>query len=196
MCSNLELGIFFCFFGYFIRILRVCQVFRFYCLNYNGHMLNNVLAEGMSSDLRTELCDSGDTYINDPLVELQWAEKASRKAEIHTSLLLSSDTRKLKLCREQDVIYQRFRADFPGLDVKNVRKVVHFTLPCLDHRAGLERRVDGKVARVLRRLRERQGLQLWIFAPSECERKLFGQEHCAGTSGEFGRCAPSMPVHV
>ncbi|KAF1581791.1 UNVERIFIED_CONTAM: Protein PBDC1, partial [Eudyptes robustus] len=47
-------------------------------------------------------------------------EKAFKKAEIHTNLLLSSDTKHLKLCKEQDQIYEQFRKDFPNLDVKAV----------------------------------------------------------------------------
>ncbi|CAD5207170.1 unnamed protein product [Bursaphelenchus okinawaensis] len=72
------------------------------------------------TDLRTQLCDTPENYINDPIVEIQWAEKAFKKAEVHTNLLLSSDTKHLKLCKEQDIIHEAFRKDFPELKVTNL----------------------------------------------------------------------------
>lgn len=71
-------------------------------------------------DLRKQLCDDPENYINDPSVELQWAMMAAQKAQVHTNLILTSDTRVMKLCREQDLISQRFREAFPELSVKEV----------------------------------------------------------------------------
>jgi hypothetical protein len=76
------------------------------------------MAEG--TDLRTQLCDDPSNYVNDPSIELQWAMLATQKAQIHTNLLLSSDTKQMKLCREQDSIIAKFRESFPELAVKEV----------------------------------------------------------------------------
>lgn len=86
-------------------------------------------------DLTTQLCDKAEKYENNPDVELQWLMQvqldlvlitlysylqATQKAQIHTNLLLTSDTKALKLCREQDTIISRFREAFPDLPVKEV----------------------------------------------------------------------------
>lgn len=71
-------------------------------------------------DLTKQLCDVPENYINDSGVELQWAMMAAQKARVHTSLLLTSNTKVVKLCREQDLIIQRFRETFPDLAIKEV----------------------------------------------------------------------------
>ncbi|KAI6182593.1 Protein PBDC1 [Aphelenchoides bicaudatus] len=71
-------------------------------------------------DLRTQLCDAPEKYENNPEVEIQWMMQATQKAQIHTNLLLTSDTKALKLCREQDVIIGKFRETFPDLQVKEI----------------------------------------------------------------------------
>ncbi|KAI6241206.1 Protein PBDC1 [Aphelenchoides fujianensis] len=71
-------------------------------------------------DLRTQLCDSAEKYENDPNVEMQWAMEATRKAKIHTQLLLNSDSRLLKLCKDDDRIASDFRAAFPDLAVQEI----------------------------------------------------------------------------
>ncbi|KAI6203080.1 Vacuolar protein sorting-associated protein 51-like protein [Aphelenchoides besseyi] len=71
-------------------------------------------------DLRTQLCDSGDKYINDPSVEIQWAISSTNKAKIHTNLLLNSNTRQLKLCKDDDRIAELFRSTFPDLQIKEI----------------------------------------------------------------------------
>jgi hypothetical protein len=46
--------------------------------------------------------------------------QATQKAQVHTNLLLTSNTKALKLCREQDTIISKFREAFPDLPVKEV----------------------------------------------------------------------------
>lgn len=42
------------------------------------------------------------------------------RASVHMNILLSIDTNKLKLTKEQGDIYQKFREFFPKLDVEKV----------------------------------------------------------------------------
>jgi hypothetical protein len=71
-------------------------------------------------DLRKQLCDDAENYVNDPMIEIQWAEMAAQKAQVHTNLILTSNTKVIKMCREQDLIIKHFRETFPDLSVREV----------------------------------------------------------------------------
>uniref|UniRef100_A0A0N5BKU5 Polysacc_synt_4 domain-containing protein n=1 Tax=Strongyloides papillosus TaxID=174720 RepID=A0A0N5BKU5_STREA len=72
------------------------------------------------ADLVTQLTAPPEDYINDPSIELAWAMKASERASIHQNLLLSCDTKTLKLNKNQDDIYKSFREIFPDLNIEMV----------------------------------------------------------------------------
>lgn len=72
-------------------------------------------------DLRKEFCDDPENYVNAPGVEIKWAATATQRAQIHTNLVLTSNTKDMKLCREQDQIIARFRKEFPDMEVREVR---------------------------------------------------------------------------
>uniref|UniRef100_A0A7E4VQP9 Polysacc_synt_4 domain-containing protein n=1 Tax=Panagrellus redivivus TaxID=6233 RepID=A0A7E4VQP9_PANRE len=72
------------------------------------------------ADLATQLNDDGDNYINDPSLEFAWVMQATEKASIHMNVIMAVDTRKLKLTKDQDEIYAKFREMFPNLDVRSV----------------------------------------------------------------------------
>uniref|UniRef100_A0A914CIL2 Polysaccharide biosynthesis domain-containing protein n=1 Tax=Acrobeloides nanus TaxID=290746 RepID=A0A914CIL2_9BILA len=71
-------------------------------------------------DLETQLSDNSDKYINDPSIELAWALKAAERATIHMNLLMSVDTKLLKLTKHDKEIYQKFREIFPEMNVEEV----------------------------------------------------------------------------
>ncbi|CAF0895236.1 unnamed protein product [Adineta steineri] len=60
---------------------------------------------------------SAEDYMNDPILEEQWAMKAFQHAETYFNLLCSIESKKLRLTRHDDEIYSRFRAVFPDLKV-------------------------------------------------------------------------------
>ncbi|KAG8441110.1 hypothetical protein GDO86_006741 [Hymenochirus boettgeri] len=61
-----------------------------------------------------------EAYGNDPNVEMIWAMKAYQHAEVYFNLISSVDPRLLKLTRTDDVIYQSFREEFPGLQIEKL----------------------------------------------------------------------------
>uniref|UniRef100_A0AC35F443 Polysaccharide biosynthesis domain-containing protein n=1 Tax=Panagrolaimus sp. PS1159 TaxID=55785 RepID=A0AC35F443_9BILA len=72
------------------------------------------------ADLATQLHDDPEKYINDPNVEIAWAMKAAERAGVHMNILLSVDTNKLKLTKDQAEIYEKFRELFPNLNAEKV----------------------------------------------------------------------------
>lgn len=61
------------------------------------------------------------TIHNETNLEMAWAEKAFKRAEIHEALLkMSKDRSKLKLTKYDDQVYQLFRERFPNLSVEIV----------------------------------------------------------------------------
>uniref|UniRef100_A0A914XSA9 Polysaccharide biosynthesis domain-containing protein n=1 Tax=Panagrolaimus superbus TaxID=310955 RepID=A0A914XSA9_9BILA len=72
------------------------------------------------ADLATQLHDDPEKYINDPNVEFAWAMKAAERAGVHMNILLSVDTNKLKLTKDQTEVYDKFRELFPKLNVEKV----------------------------------------------------------------------------
>lgn len=66
------------------------------------------------------LDDDPEKYINDPMVEIAWAKRAADGASIHMNLMMSMNPTELRLNKNQDTIYKRFRNYFPNLDVEFV----------------------------------------------------------------------------
>jgi hypothetical protein len=60
---------------------------------------------------------SAEDYINDPVLEEQWAMKAFQHAETYFNLLCSVDPKELRLTGHDDQIYSRFRELFPDLKI-------------------------------------------------------------------------------
>ncbi|XP_067879092.1 protein PBDC1 [Heterodontus francisci] len=58
-----------------------------------------------------------DDYGNDQNLEMMWAMKAYEHAEIYFNLICSVDPRFLKLTREDDQIYEKFRKQFRDMKV-------------------------------------------------------------------------------
>eukprot|EP00736_Rhodelphis_marinus_P003280 Rmarinus@m.25895 len=67
-------------------------------------------------DKATNEIMAGDTPQPDDL-EAQWAVRAFKHADTYWSLISRFDASKLKLTKMDDEIYERFRKDFPDLDV-------------------------------------------------------------------------------
>lgn len=125
----------------FLYNMKILCILLFYLFIVNQLLLifDFSFWQKMGTDLRSQLCDKPENYINDPTIELQWAEKAFKKAGIHTNLIFTSDTKQLKLCKEQDQILERFRKDFPSIDVSNVRELLIIVI-CLVESGGPQRR--------------------------------------------------------
>ncbi|CAF4795744.1 unnamed protein product, partial [Rotaria sp. Silwood2] len=60
---------------------------------------------------------SAEDYINDPILEEQWAMKAFQHAETYFNLLCAVDPKQLRLSRHDDKIYSRFRELFPDFKI-------------------------------------------------------------------------------
>ncbi|CAF1477840.1 unnamed protein product [Adineta ricciae] len=60
---------------------------------------------------------SAEDYVNDPVLEEQWAMKAFQHAETYFNLLSTIDPRQFRLTRHDDQIYSRFREVFPKLKI-------------------------------------------------------------------------------
>ncbi|KAL3998121.1 Polysaccharide biosynthesis family protein [Acanthocheilonema viteae] len=59
-------------------------------------------------------------YNNDPSFEIAWAIKAAERANIHMSLLLTCNTKELTMHKKFSIIYDKFRAVFPKMNVEKV----------------------------------------------------------------------------
>ncbi|TSM12545.1 Adhesion G protein-coupled receptor F5 [Bagarius yarrelli] len=59
-----------------------------------------------------------EAYGNDAQLEVMWAMKAYNHAEVYFNLISSVDPKFLKLTKTDDMIYTKFREDFPDFDVK------------------------------------------------------------------------------
>jgi len=60
---------------------------------------------------------------NNPDVEKQWAIKAFKQAEIYLKLINTvKETSKLKLTKIDDEIYNKFRSQFPSLNVAQINE--------------------------------------------------------------------------
>ncbi|BFZ01775.1 hypothetical protein BsWGS_04814 [Bradybaena similaris] len=55
-------------------------------------------------------------------VELSWAMKAMDHATVHYNLISSVDASNLRLTQIDDQIYQRFREEFPDLNIRDLRE--------------------------------------------------------------------------
>ncbi|CAF0727545.1 unnamed protein product [Didymodactylos carnosus] len=61
---------------------------------------------------------SAENYVNDPVIEQQWAIKAFQHSEIYFNLLCAiADPKSLRLTPNDDKIYGRFREMFPDFNV-------------------------------------------------------------------------------
>merc|ERR1712004_532461 len=59
---------------------------------------------------------------NDASIEVKWAEKAFKQAEVHFNLMTSLRPSMLKLTKHDDEIYKEFRRDFPDFDVVKINE--------------------------------------------------------------------------
>ncbi|XP_046565697.1 protein PBDC1-like [Haliotis rubra] len=82
-------------------------------MSYN---LSDLGIGGMQS-AASALKSKAEDYVNQPDVELQWAVKAYAHAETYFNLITSVDPSILKLTREDDEIYSKFRQEFPDFKV-------------------------------------------------------------------------------
>ncbi|UJR27276.1 hypothetical protein I4U23_008571 [Adineta vaga] len=83
--------------------------------NLNDLDLDN--KQGASAPLPSA---SAEDYINDPILEEQWAMKAFQHAETYFNLLRSLDPTSLRLTPHDDQIYTRFRQVFPDLKIDHL----------------------------------------------------------------------------
>jgi len=65
---------------------------------------------------------SAEDYVNDPILEEQWAMKAFQQAETYFNLLKALDPRHLRLSPHDDLIYKRFREVFPEFDIEKLNE--------------------------------------------------------------------------
>ncbi|XP_039260013.1 protein PBDC1-like [Styela clava] len=66
------------------------------------------------------LSQPADKYINDSSIELAWAIKAHEHAEVFFNLITSVDPSHLRLCRQDDDIYKKFRDHFPDFIIDKI----------------------------------------------------------------------------
>ncbi|KAF7700878.1 protein PBDC1 [Silurus meridionalis] len=59
-----------------------------------------------------------EAYGNDAQLEVMWAMKAYNHAEVYFNLISSVDPKYLKLTKNDDMIYSKFREDFPDFNIK------------------------------------------------------------------------------
>ncbi|KAI0213936.1 Protein PBDC1 [Lamellibrachia satsuma] len=59
---------------------------------------------------------------NDPNIEMHWAMKAYQHAETYFSLITSVDTRELRLTKIDNELYEKFRKEFPDMDVSVINE--------------------------------------------------------------------------
>lgn len=58
-----------------------------------------------------------DEFVNDPTIEQLWTIKAIEAMKIHFNLLSSVPPSQLRLTKKDDIIYKRFREEFPDLKI-------------------------------------------------------------------------------
>ena len=62
-----------------------------------------------------------DEFVNDPLVESLWLQKAVSHMEVYFNLITSLPSLKtLKLTKNDDILYKAFREQFKDLDIKSL----------------------------------------------------------------------------
>ncbi|XP_076875930.1 protein PBDC1 [Brachyhypopomus gauderio] len=61
-----------------------------------------------------------EAYGNDAQLEVLWAMKAYNHAEVYFNLISSVEPTFLKLTKSDDMIYSKFREDFPDMDIKTL----------------------------------------------------------------------------
>ena len=65
-----------------------------------------------------------EIYGNDERIEALWAIKAMEHAEVYFNILCSVDPKEIKrLSQNDDEIYEKFRKDFPDLNVANLEEM-------------------------------------------------------------------------
>ncbi|XP_065649309.1 protein PBDC1 isoform X2 [Hydra vulgaris] len=69
-------------------------------------------------DVNTD--DTANNYVNDSSVELLWAMKAHKHAEVYMKLLKAVDSSKVKLTKYDDLIYRMFKKDFSDINVEQL----------------------------------------------------------------------------
>ncbi|XP_074603887.1 protein PBDC1 [Brevipalpus obovatus] len=61
-----------------------------------------------------------DEFVNDPTIEQLWTIKAIEAMKIHYNLLCSVPPNQLRLTKKDDLIYKRFREEFPDIKVDKI----------------------------------------------------------------------------
>ena len=62
-----------------------------------------------------------EEYVNDENIEMKWAAKAFKMAEVHYGLITTMRPSMLKLTKFDDDIYKEFRQDFPKVDITSLK---------------------------------------------------------------------------
>ena len=64
-----------------------------------------------------------DEFVNDPLVESLWLSKAVTHMEVYFNLITSLPSlNTLKLTKNDDIIYKKFREEFKDLDIASLNE--------------------------------------------------------------------------
>jgi len=83
----------------------------------NSSNLNNLDLDNQQESGVSLPSSSAEDYINDPILEQEWAMKAFQHAETYFNLLCAIDSKQLRLTRHDDKIYSRFRELFPDFKI-------------------------------------------------------------------------------
>ncbi|XP_026857548.2 protein PBDC1 isoform X1 [Electrophorus electricus] len=82
-----------------------------------GHALASLGVEGAAAAAHA-LSLPAEAYGNDAQLEVLWAMKAFSHAEVYFNLISSVDPKFLKLTKADDLIYTKFREEFPDLNIQ------------------------------------------------------------------------------
>ncbi|KAI4875239.1 hypothetical protein NFI96_010703 [Prochilodus magdalenae] len=93
----------------FLEKLKVCLLYRMEAVMKG--------VEGATAAAHA-LSLPAEAYGNDAQLEVMWAMKAYNHAEVYFNLISSVDPKFLKLTKSDDMIYTKFREDFPDFDIK------------------------------------------------------------------------------
>ncbi|XP_033118615.1 protein PBDC1-like [Anneissia japonica] len=103
--------------------MRMNRRFRFTRINSPGgklSLLYYLFFQGAGGALAVQnaLSQPADKYVNDSSLEMQWAMKAFKHAEVYYNLISSVDSRSLKLTKHDDEILEHFKKDFPDFNIQ------------------------------------------------------------------------------
>ncbi|XP_071947667.1 protein PBDC1-like [Antedon mediterranea] len=75
------------------------------------------LGAGGALAAKNALSQPAENYVNDANIEMQWAMKAFKHAEVYYNLISSVDSTSLKLTKHDDEILENFKKDFPDFKI-------------------------------------------------------------------------------